>query len=63
MNRKYVCPVGYEGNNLLITDWSEQDYTGVDFYDLYEDLYYENMGKVCPMNGEKAWNIKCRHRR
>lgn len=48
LNRKYVCPVGYEGNNLLITDWSEQDYTGVDFYDLYEDLYYEEYGRNVP---------------
>ena len=45
---KYVCPGGYEGNNLLITDWSEQDYTGVDFYDLYEDLYYEEYGRNVP---------------
>ena len=48
LNRKYVCPVGYEGNNLLITDWSEQDYAGVDFYDLYEDLYYEEYGRNVP---------------
>ena len=26
-NRKYVYPIGYTRNNLLITDWNEQDYS------------------------------------
>ena len=36
LNRKYVLPVGYTRNNLLITDWNEADYGGLDIYDLYE---------------------------
>lgn len=39
LNRKYVIPVGYALNNMLIVDWSEQDYTNLEFYDLYELLY------------------------
>ncbi len=39
LNRKYVIPVGYALNNMLIVDWSGQDYTNLEFYDLYELLY------------------------
>lgn len=44
LNRKYVYPIGYERNKLLIADWDEQDYSGLDFYDLYERLYYIKYG-------------------
>ena len=47
-NRKYVYPVGYERNKLLITDWNEQDYSALDFYDLYESLYYIKYGISVP---------------
>ena len=40
LNRQYVLPVGYELNKLLITDWHEDDYSNLDFYDLYERMYY-----------------------
>lgn len=36
LNRKYVMPIGYERNNLLITDWSETNFGELDFYDLYD---------------------------
>lgn len=48
LNRKYVYPVGYERNKLLITDWNEQDYSALDFYDLYERLYYIKYGTYVP---------------
>lgn len=38
-NRKYVEPIGYNFNNIFITDWSEEDYGNLDFYDLYEPMY------------------------
>ncbi len=39
-NRKYVLPVGYSRNNMLISDWSETDGFGdLNFYDLY-DIFY-----------------------
>lgn len=38
-NRKYVEPIGYNSNNMFITDWSEEDYGSLDFYDLYEPMY------------------------
>ena len=48
LNRKYVYPVGYELNNMLITDWSEQDYSELDFYDMYDKLYCIKYGKPVP---------------
>ncbi len=39
LNRKYVLPIGYQLNNMLITNWSEADYSKLDFYDLYELQY------------------------
>lgn len=39
LNRKYVLSPGYERNNLLITDWKNGDFEGIDFYDLYERFY------------------------
>ena len=39
LNRKYVIPMGYEWNNMLIVEWNEQDYSRLDFYDLYEQMY------------------------
>ena len=48
LNRKYVLLAGYTRNNLLITDWNEEDYSGLDFYDLYEILYRMKYGKDVP---------------
>lgn len=35
-NRKYILPMGYDRNNMFITNWSNKDYGKVDFYDLYD---------------------------
>lgn len=48
LNRQYVIPIGYERNNLLITDWDETDYGGLDFYDLYEEMYKMKYGEYVP---------------
>ena len=39
LNRQYLLPVGYGGNNLFLTDWSEQDFGNLDFYDVFGRLY------------------------
>ena len=39
LNRQYLLPVGYGGNNLFLTDWSEQDFGNLDFYDVFDRLY------------------------
>lgn len=39
LNRKYLLPITYERNNMFITDWSEDDFGGLDFYDIFTILY------------------------
>ncbi len=39
LNRKYILPVGYERNNIFLTDWSEEDIGDLDFYDIFDSLY------------------------
>lgn len=38
-NRQYILPVGYRENNLFLSDWSEEDYGELNFYDLF-DIFY-----------------------
>ena len=30
LNRQYILPVGYERNNLFLTEWSEDDFGELD---------------------------------
>ena len=41
-NRKYILPIGYELNNMFLTDWSEEDFGDLDFYDALDLFYREN---------------------
>lgn len=38
-NREYIEPIGYQLNNMFITDWNEKNYGELEFYDLYEIMY------------------------
>ena len=38
-NRKYLLPIGYARNNMFITDWSEEAFGELDFYDVYDFSY------------------------
>ncbi|GFI62354.1 hypothetical protein IMSAG049_01536 [Clostridiales bacterium] len=39
LNRKYILPIGYCHNNMFISDWSENDFGELDFYDMFDVLY------------------------
>lgn len=54
LNRKYVMPVGYELNKLLITDWNENNYESLDFYDLFELMYRLKYGTYVPYEDNYA---------
>ena len=41
---KYVERIGYQCNNLFITEWTENDFSNINFNDLFEFLYYEKSG-------------------
>lgn len=45
LNETYVKPIGYERNKLLITEWNENDYSELDFEDLYEIMYFLKNGE------------------
>ena len=44
MLEQYVLPIDYYYVNLLITDWSEPDFAGVSFNDLFDRLYALRFG-------------------
>lgn len=48
LNRQYILPVGYERNNLFLTEWSEDDFGELDFYDLFDRLYPDVYGQLVP---------------
>lgn len=39
LNRKYILPVGYQRNNIFLTDWGEEDFGTLDFYDIFDRFY------------------------
>ena len=48
LSRKYLSPIGFERNNMFITDWNENDFGELDFYDLYDVFYRIESGKDVP---------------
>ena len=45
MEEKYLDIIGYQGNNLLCSEWSEDQIEGLDFNGLYEYFYMEEYGR------------------
>lgn len=52
LNKKYVLPIGFKRNKLLITEWNETDFSQLDFYDLYEIMYQMKHGSYVPYDSE-----------
>lgn len=48
LNRKYILPVSYHLNNMFITDWNEEEFRDLDFYDLFQPMYEMKYGKEFP---------------
>lgn len=48
LGRKYLCPIGFERNNMFIVDWCEDDFGDLDFYDMYDILYSKVNGRNVP---------------
>lgn len=51
---KYLSMIGYERNNMLITDWSEENYGDLEFYDLFERLYQAQYGSMNPYEAHEG---------
>ena len=45
MQTKYLKPIGYQGNNMLCLEWSEENMEGLDYNGLYEYFYKLEYGK------------------
>lgn len=39
LSEKYTWPLGYQGNNLLCSDWDTENMEGLDYNGMYEFLY------------------------
>lgn len=48
LNRKYLLPVSYERNNMFLTDWSEEGFGTLNFYDFYDIFYPKTEGELIP---------------
>lgn len=48
LNRKYLLPIRYAQNNMFLTDWSEEDFGTLNFYDVYDILYPKVKGAPIP---------------
>ena len=56
-NEKALLPVGYECNNLFLTDWDETDFGELDFYDLFDVFYPQIYHRKIPwQSGKNAGN-------
>ena len=57
-NRNYLLPIGYERNNMFITDWSEEDFGELDFYDVYDFSYPIVNGKKVPYEADENLSVR-----
>ena len=48
LSRKYLLPIGFERNNMIIVDWNEDDFGDLNFYDMYDLLYPKVNGAYIP---------------
>lgn len=48
LNETYIMPIGYVKNNMFLVDWNEEDFSALDFYDLFDIFYPLVYGKEVP---------------
>ena len=48
LNETYMMPISYVKNNMFLVDWSEDDFSALDFYDLFDIFYRQIYGKEVP---------------
>lgn len=56
-NRRCILPIGYGRNNMFLTDWSEDDFGELDFYDLYDIFYPKVNGQPVPYRMNENLNV------
>lgn len=60
--RTYLRSIGYRKNNLFLTDWSEEDFGGLNFYDVFDSLYQIRYEQPVPYEADENLNIKAEYR-
>lgn len=50
LNETYMMPISYVKNNMFLVDWSEDDFSALDFYDLFDIFTVRFMEKKCHMD-------------
>ena len=55
LNRKYILPIRYERNNMFLTDWSEEEFAELDFYDMFDLFYQEIIRRTESLLLEMQW--------
>ena len=48
LNQTYLYHIGYNRNNMFITDWSEPEFENINFYDAFDMLYTRKTGEYLP---------------
>lgn len=56
-NRKYILPVGYKQNNMFLTDWKEEDFGDLDFYDIFDKFYPLLYGQSVPYTADENLGV------
>lgn len=60
LTRQYISAGGYIGSNLFLIDWTEEDFSGLCFNDLWEYLYrYEHGSQFSPEGYEYDTEKHC----
>lgn len=62
MTRKYLTPIGFEQNNMFLTDWSEDDFGELDFYDMYDILWQKENGERVPCVADDNLSVSAVYR-
>ncbi len=57
LNQKYLMPIGYERNNMFLTDWSEEDFGELNFYDVYDIFYPQMTGEQVPYPADENLGV------
>lgn len=53
LTKAYIRPIGYQGNNLFLTNWNKADMTSIAFNDLFEYFYYLAKGESIDVENYK----------
>ena len=61
LNRKYILPFGYTLNKLFTSNWSEKNYDGINFYDVFDRLLFNGRKKLMNLRKERLMKSQKNH--